>query len=74
MTKWILSFVVFILSISVTGFVGFYVAIFFVGPHSDVLPEILHVPVGLLLLMLIIGVPLWLGRKTFILFKRKEKK
>jgi hypothetical protein len=74
MKKWILSFVVFILSISVTGFVGFYVAIFFVGPHSDILPEILHVPVGLLLLILIIGVPLWLGRKTFILFKRKEKK
>jgi peptidoglycan/LPS O-acetylase OafA/YrhL len=74
MKKWILSFVVFILSISVTGFVGFYVAIFFVGPHSDTLPEILHVPVGLLLLILIIGVPLWLGRKTFILFKRKEKK
>jgi len=74
MKKWILSFVVFILSISVTGFVGFYVAIFLVGPHADILPEILHVPVGLLLLILIIGVPLWLGRKTFILFKRKEKK
>jgi hypothetical protein len=73
MKKWILSFVVFILSISVTGFVGFYVAIFLVGPHSDILPEILHVPVGLLLLILIIGVPLWLGRKTFILFNRKEK-
>jgi len=74
MIKWILSSVVFILSLAVTGFVGFYAAIFLVGPHSDVLPEILYVPVGLLLLMIIIGVPLWLGRKTFALFKRKEKK
>jgi protein-S-isoprenylcysteine O-methyltransferase Ste14 len=71
--KWILSFVVLILSLAVTVFVGFYVAIFLVGPHADTLPEMFHVSVGLLLLMIIIGVPFWLGRKTFLQFKRKEK-
>jgi hypothetical protein len=68
-----LSLVVFILSLAVTGFIGFYVAIFLVGPHSDILPEIIHVPVGIILLIIIIGIPLWLGRKTFLMFKRKEK-
>ena len=73
MTKWILGSMVFILCLAVTGFIGFYVAIFLVGPHSDILPEMFHVPVGLLLLMIIIGVPFWFGRKTFVHFKIKEK-
>ena len=73
MTKWILGSVVFILSLAITGFIGFYVAIFLVGPHSDILPEVIHVPVGIILLIIIIGIPLWLGRKTFLHFKRKEK-
>ena len=73
MTKWILSSVVFIFSLAVTGFIGFYVAIFLVGPHSDILPEVIHVPVGIILLIIIIGIPLWLGRKTFLRLKRKEE-
>ena len=72
MTKWILSSVVFIFSLAISGFIGFYVAIFLVGPHSDILPEVTHVPVGIILLIIIIGIPLWLGRKTFLLFKRKK--
>jgi len=74
MKKWMLSLVVFILSLAVTGSFGFYVAIFLVGPHSDILPEVIHVPVGIILLLIIIGIPLWLGRKIFLQFKRKEKK
>jgi uncharacterized transporter YbjL len=73
MTKWILASVVIILCLAVTGFIGFYVAIFLVGPHSDILPEVIHVPVGIILFIIIIGIPLWLGRKTFLQFKRKEK-
>ena len=73
MTKWILGSVVFLVSLAITGFIGFYVAIFLVGPHSDILPEIIHVPVGIILLIIIIGIPLWLGRKTFLQFKQKEK-
>ena len=73
MIKWILSSVVFILSLAVTGFVGFYVAIFLVGPHADILPDIIHVPIGIILLIIIIGFPVWLGRKIFVQFKRKEK-
>ena len=72
MTKWILASVVIILCLAVTGFIGFYVAIFLVGPHSDILPEVIHIPVGIILLIIIIGIPLWLGRKTFLRFKRKE--
>ncbi len=64
---------VFILSLAVTGFVGFYTAIFLVGPHADILPEILQVPVGILLLLLTTGIPVWFGRKTFVHFKIKEK-
>jgi len=74
MTKWILSSAVFILSLAVTVFIGFYLAIFLIGPHSDILPEVIHVPVGIILLLIIIGIPLWLGRKIFLQFKRKEKK
>jgi hypothetical protein len=73
MTKWILSYAVFILSLAVTVFIGFYLAIFLIGPHSDILPEVIHVPVGIILLTLIIGVPSWLGRKAFVQFKLKEK-
>ena len=73
MTKWILGSVVFLVSLAITGFIGFYLAIFLVGPHSDILPEIIHVPVGIILLLIIIGIPFWLGRKTFLQFKRKEK-
>jgi hypothetical protein len=73
MKKWMFSLVVFILSLAVTGFVGFYVAIFLVGPHADILPEVIHAPVGIILLIIIVASPLWLGRKTFLQFKRKEK-
>ena len=71
MKKWIISIAVFILSFAVTAFVGFYTAIFLVGPHSDVLPEILQFPVGLLLLLLIIGIPLLIARKIFIKLNKK---
>jgi hypothetical protein len=73
MTKWILSSAIFILSLAVTVFIGFYLTIFLIGPHSDILPEVIHVPVGIILLAIILGIPSWLGRKTFIQFKLKEK-
>jgi len=73
MKKWIISIAVFILSFAVMAFVGFYGAIFLVGPHSDVLPEILEVPVGLLLWLLIIGIPLLIARKIFIKLNNKKE-
>ena len=69
MKKWVVSIVVFVLSLAVTGFIGFYSAIFLIGPHSDILPEIFRVPVGLLLLIIIIGVPTWFSKKIFKRFK-----
>ncbi len=71
MIKWILGSVVFILSLAVIGFIGFYATIFLIGPHSDILPDWLHVPVGLFLLFVIIGIPVWLSRKIFIKFRTK---
>ena len=73
MKKWIISISVFILSFAVSAFVGFYGAIFLVGPHSDVLPEILQVPVGLLLWLLIIGIPFLIARKTFKKLNHKKE-
>ena len=73
MKKWIISVAVFVLSFAVMAFVGFYGAIFLVGPHSDVLPEILQVPIGLLLWLLIIGIPLLIARKIFIKLNNKKE-
>lgn len=73
MNKWIFGSSVFIVSLALTAFVGFYVAIFLIGPHSDVLPDWLHLPVGIILLILILGIPVWLGLKTFYHFRHKEK-
>jgi len=72
MKKWIISSLVLILSLAVTVFIGFYVAIFLIGPHSDILPDWLHIPVGIIMLVLILGIPVWLGRKTFHQFRHKE--
>lgn len=74
MKKWIISIVVFIISFTLTILIGFYAAIFLIGPHSDILPEILQVPVGIILLIVTIGIPVWFGRKTFYHFGIKEKK
>lgn len=73
MKKWIVSSSVFIVSLAITAFIGFYVAIFLIGPHSDVLSEWLHLPVGIILLILIVGLPIWLGRKVFYHLGKKAK-
>jgi len=73
MKKWLLSSFVFILSLAVTVVIGLYAEILLIGPHSGILPQSLFIPVGLLLLSLIIVIPVWIGRKTFIHFKLKEK-
>ena len=71
MSKWIVSVIVFLLSFTVTVFVGFYTAIFLIGPHSDILPEALHIPAGIILLIVITGIPVWLARKIFKLLNKK---
>lgn len=73
MNKWILSSIVIILTLVITVFIGFYAAIFLIGPHSDILPEVIHVPVGIILLIIIIGLPFLIGRKTFAYLKSKEE-
>ncbi|MDZ7623426.1 MAG: hypothetical protein U5J96_03125 [Ignavibacteriaceae bacterium] len=73
MKKWILSSLVFILTLAVTVFIGFYAAIFLIGPHTGILPEAFFIPVGIFLLIIIIGIPVLLTRFTFHHFKEKEK-
>jgi len=74
MIKWVSGLLVFTLSLSATLFVGFYVAIFLMGPYSDILPHWLHIPVGIFLLIIIIGIPALLGNKAYIFLKRRENK
>jgi hypothetical protein len=72
MKKWIISFLVFILSLAAVTFIGFYAEIFLIGPHTGILPQNFFIPVAILLLMIIVGIPVWLGRKAFYHFKKKE--
>ena len=65
MKKWIISIAVFVVSFAVIAFVSFYAAIFLVGPHSDLLPEIFFIPVVVFLLVLTLGIPVWIAAKTF---------
>ncbi|MBK9096578.1 MAG: hypothetical protein IPM14_00380 [bacterium] len=74
MIKWIVSLFVFLFSLAVIGVAGFFFTIFLIGPHSDILPDDVHIPVGLFLLTLIIGIPLLLWMKSFNYLKRKEQK
>jgi hypothetical protein len=71
MKKWILSLLVFLLSFSALALISFYAAIFLTGPHSDILAETIYLPVRLLLLLLVIGLPLWLAHKIFFRFKNR---
>ena len=73
MIKWILSILVFLISLAVAGFIGFYTSIFLIGPHSDILPDFIHIPVGIILLTTIIGIPFWLARLILNHLKDKEK-
>jgi len=70
--KWILSLVVFVVSIAVTAIAGFFLGIFLVGPHSDTLPRALQVPVGLGIWAGVLGIPIWLSYKTFTIYKSRE--
>jgi hypothetical protein len=72
MKKCIVSVIFFLLSFGVTAFVGFYAAIFLIGPHSDILPEVFFIPVGIVLLILIMGTPVWVTRKIFNLMNKKR--
>ena len=72
MRKWILSAIVLLAAFAGVGFVGFVLAIILVGPHSDVLPGFMRVPVGLLIWAGVIGLPSWLSYKTYIKCRAKE--
>jgi hypothetical protein len=65
MRRWLITLSVFIASLAVSAVVGFYIAVVLVGPHSDLLPEPMRVPVGLLVWAGVLGVPAWLARKAY---------
>lgn len=74
MKKWIIAITVFILSFALMIIIGFYAAIFLIGPHSGILPQFLFIPVGLLLVVLILGIPLLLAKSTYLGIDRNENK
>jgi hypothetical protein len=62
---WLLALATLIVSLAAIAVIGFYAAIMLVGPHADLLPHALQVPVGLLLWAGVLGVPVWLARKVY---------
>jgi len=72
MKQWLTIIAVFLGSLLATAFVGFLLALILVGPHSDILPHVLHVPVGLLLWLVVLGIPSWLSWITYRKIKRRD--
>ena len=58
----LIAVLVFIGSFLLLAPVAFFLTILFLGPHSDILPSVLKLPVGVLLFGLAFGVPFWLAR------------
>lgn len=73
MKKWILSFAVFAGSLVLTAVCGLVLGLFLVGPHSDLLPEILRIPAGLAIWIAVLGIPAWLSSRVFSRYAKKEK-
>jgi hypothetical protein len=74
MKKWIVSLLVFLSVLTITAIIGFYTAIFLIGPHSDILPTYLFIPVGIIIILLVFSVPVFIGNKTYERIKKSEDK
>lgn len=72
MKQWVAIIAVFLGSLLVTAIVGFFLALLLVGPHSDILPGVLRVPVGLLLWLGVLGIPFWLSWATYRKFRHRD--
>ncbi len=65
MKKWAIILIVFLGSFITTAFVCYYLAIILVGPHSDILPGFLYIPILVILWLSIPGIPAWLSLFTY---------
>lgn len=65
MKRWLLTLLVYIISLAVIATVAFFLALFLVGPHGGILPDALHLPTGILLWICVIAIPLWTGYRTY---------
>ncbi len=72
MKQWMVILAVFLGSLLVTVPVGLFLGLLLVGPHSDILPQVLRVPVGLLLWLAVPGVPSWLSWIAYRKLKHKR--
>ncbi len=54
-----------LLSLAVTAAIAFVLAIALVGPHSDLLPRALQLPVGILLWLAVLVVPAWAAARVY---------
>lgn len=70
MKLWILTLLVYIAALIPVAALGFFLAIFLVGPHGGILPNILRIPVGIMLWISVICIPLWIAYKMYIKFKK----
>lgn len=65
MKKWLLTLVTFVFTLLLTATLAFFLAIFLVGPHSDIVPEPFQAPVGITLWALTLGTPLWASYRVY---------
>jgi hypothetical protein len=63
--QWVIISIVFLGSFIATAFVCYYLAIILVGPHSDIMPGFLYIPVLVILWLSIPGIPCWLSLLTY---------
>lgn len=71
--KWIFSVIVFFVALELMAASGFFVGIALAGPHADLLPDALRGPARSLIWAAMLGVPIWLGYKTFLKVSGGEK-
>ena len=72
MIKWIFSGVVFLLLLGLTAFAGFYLAVFLIGPHSDILPDFFQAPVSLIILAGVLVIPFLVAKKAYFFLKKQS--
>ncbi len=53
---------------------GLFLGLLLVGPHSDLLPKVLRVPVALSIWAGVLGVPAWLSYKVFLKYLVRERR
>lgn len=65
-SRGLVSAVVFVLAFLPAAAVGLLLAFLLVGPHADLLPEPLRVPVGIAIWAAVLALPVWFAWRTYV--------